>query len=192
MRPSGWRPTPPARSRSSAIGRRRSRSRATTTRSCSSTISSPRPSSPYDVRLDGELVWPPDDGRPRRVVHTRNDEPRVRLVFGSCRVGDPQPTDLDAALARRREGARDRRALDVLEAAPARRARVARRGVAARRPGVRGRGVSGDGRVHQAQARHRRRAGRADRRLRGVHPALPRVVVGPGHPLAALDGADRR
>ena len=28
------------------------------------------------------------------VVHTRNDERQVRLVFGSCRVGDPQPTDL--------------------------------------------------------------------------------------------------
>ena len=48
----------------------------------------------YDVRLDGELVWPPDDGRPRPVVHTRNEERQVRLVFGSCRVGDPQPTDL--------------------------------------------------------------------------------------------------
>ena len=48
----------------------------------------------YDVRLDGELVWPPDDGRPQPVVHTRNEERRVRLVFGSCRVGDPQPTDL--------------------------------------------------------------------------------------------------
>ena len=63
-------------------------------RSCSSTISSRRPSSPYEVRLDGELVWPPDDGRPRPAVHTRNEERHVRLVFGSCRVGDPQPTDL--------------------------------------------------------------------------------------------------
>jgi PhoD-like phosphatase len=49
---------------------------------------------PYDVRLDGEPVWPPDDGRPEPVVHTRNDERRARLVFGSCRVGDPQPTEL--------------------------------------------------------------------------------------------------
>ena len=49
---------------------------------------------PYDVRLDGELVWPPDDGRPQPVVHTRDNEPRTRLVFGSCRVGDPQPTKL--------------------------------------------------------------------------------------------------
>jgi hypothetical protein len=50
--------------------------------------------SPYDVRLDGKVVWPPDDGRPQPVVHTRNHERRARLVFGSCRVGDPQPTQL--------------------------------------------------------------------------------------------------
>ena len=45
----------------------------------------------YDVRLDGRPVWPPDDGRPAPAVHTRADEPRVRLAFGSCRIGDPQP-----------------------------------------------------------------------------------------------------
>ena len=50
---------------------------------------------PYDVRLDGRLVWPPrDDGRPQPVVHTRNHEHRARLVFGSCRVGGPPPTRL--------------------------------------------------------------------------------------------------
>jgi hypothetical protein len=49
---------------------------------------------PYDVRLDGNVVWPPDDGRPQPVVHTRHHERRARLVFGSCRVGDPQPTHL--------------------------------------------------------------------------------------------------
>jgi PhoD-like phosphatase len=48
----------------------------------------------YDVRLDGELVWPPDDGRPPPAVHTRHHEPRTRVVFGSCRVGDPQPESL--------------------------------------------------------------------------------------------------
>jgi len=46
----------------------------------------------YDVRLNGRLVWPPDDGRPAPAVHTRSDERRVRLAFGSCRVGDPQPS----------------------------------------------------------------------------------------------------
>jgi hypothetical protein len=45
----------------------------------------------YDVRLDGRPVWPPDDGRPRPAVHTRSGERQVRLIFGSCRIGDPQP-----------------------------------------------------------------------------------------------------
>jgi hypothetical protein len=50
---------------------------------------------PYDVRLNGRNVWPPTDGRPRSAVHTRNNERRVRLAFGSCRVGDPQPTSTE-------------------------------------------------------------------------------------------------
>ena len=45
----------------------------------------------YDVRRDGRVVWPPDDDRPAPVVHTRRGERQVRLVFGSCRRGDPQP-----------------------------------------------------------------------------------------------------
>src|SRR5690242_21592592 len=45
----------------------------------------------YDVRLDGRVVWSPVDGRPGPVVHTRRGERKVRLVFGSCRRGDPQP-----------------------------------------------------------------------------------------------------
>jgi PhoD-like phosphatase len=43
----------------------------------------------YEVHLDGERVWPPDDGRPPSTIHTREHERRARLVFGSCRVGDP-------------------------------------------------------------------------------------------------------
>jgi len=62
---------------------------------------------PYDVRLDGELVWPPDDGRPQPVVHTRINEPQTRLIFGSCRVGHPQPTNLG------REWPEDVRALGI-------------------------------------------------------------------------------
>jgi hypothetical protein len=45
----------------------------------------------YDVRFDGRLVWPPDDGRPAPSVHMRRGERQVRLIFGSCRRGDPQP-----------------------------------------------------------------------------------------------------
>jgi len=50
---------------------------------------------PYDVRLDGRVVWPLEDGRPPCAVHTRNEERRVRLVFGSCRIGDPQPSSTE-------------------------------------------------------------------------------------------------
>ena len=49
-----------------------------------------------------------------------------------------------------------------------------------------------DARVHPSAARHGRASRRADRRLRGVHAALPRVVVRARHPLAALDRADAR
>jgi PhoD-like phosphatase len=46
---------------------------------------------PYDVRLDDVLVWPrADDVRPRPSIRTRNNEPEVRLAFGSCRVGAPE------------------------------------------------------------------------------------------------------
>ena len=45
----------------------------------------------YEVRLDGERVWPPaDGGRPASTIHTREGEDAARLVFGSCRVGAPQ------------------------------------------------------------------------------------------------------
>ena len=64
-----------------------------------------------------------------------------------------------AGRARRRvEGrarrAGHRRALDVLEAAAARRGRLARRAPAPRRPGLRGRGLAGDARVHPQPPRH--------------------------------------
>lgn len=45
---------------------------------------------PYDVRLEGRVVWPPEDGRPRPVIRTREGEREARLIFGSCRVGAPE------------------------------------------------------------------------------------------------------
>ena len=51
---------------------------------------------PYEVRIDDVKVWPPDDGRPRPVVRTRANQRQARLVFGSCRIGDPEPTELGA------------------------------------------------------------------------------------------------
>jgi PhoD-like phosphatase len=50
----------------------------------------PATATPYDVRLDGQQVWPPDDGRPASTIYTRNHERQARLVFGSCRVGAPE------------------------------------------------------------------------------------------------------
>jgi hypothetical protein len=44
----------------------------------------------YDVRLEGRIVWPPADGRPRPVIRTREREREARLIFGSCRVGCPE------------------------------------------------------------------------------------------------------
>ena len=45
----------------------------------------------YEVRLDGEEVWPvADGGHPASTIHTREGEDAARLVFGSCRVGAPQ------------------------------------------------------------------------------------------------------
>jgi hypothetical protein len=51
----------------------------------------PGTTTPYDVRLDGEVVWPrPDDPYPPPTVRTRTGgaEP-FRLLFGSCRVTRP-------------------------------------------------------------------------------------------------------
>jgi len=45
----------------------------------------------YEVRLDGEPVWPlSSGGHPPSAIRTREGEDHARLVFGSCRVGAPQ------------------------------------------------------------------------------------------------------
>jgi hypothetical protein len=59
---------------------------------------------PYDVRLDGRLVWPPDDGRQRPVIRTREGEREARLVFGSCRVGAPERPPYSLSRAEHEEG----------------------------------------------------------------------------------------
>jgi PhoD-like phosphatase len=59
---------------------------------------------PYEVRLDGQLVWPPDDGRPRPVIRTREGEREARLVFGSCRVGAPERPPYSLPRAEHAEG----------------------------------------------------------------------------------------
>ena len=45
---------------------------------------------PYEVRLDGDLVWPdPDSSFPPSVMRTHDRNDPVRIVFGSCRVAAP-------------------------------------------------------------------------------------------------------
>jgi len=43
----------------------------------------------YEVRLDGELVWPQDDGFPASAFHTYPKEEPLQIAFGSCRVAAP-------------------------------------------------------------------------------------------------------
>jgi hypothetical protein len=51
----------------------------------------PGSSTPYEVRLDGDLVWPLPDSRfpPSRIRTVDPDRP-LRLVFGSCRYASPR------------------------------------------------------------------------------------------------------
>src|SRR4051812_8942047 len=71
---------------------------------------------PYTLRLDGELAWPPADHEfPESVIRTPSDGEQVRIVAESCRYASPRavgaddamgPDALDA-LARRLAGTRD-------------------------------------------------------------------------------------
>ena len=113
-RHSGSRQAHRARSRSSATARRPSRSKAITTPCSSSTTSTPARITPYEVRLDGELAWPPEDGRPAPGrAHSQPRAPRaarLRLVpRWRPATDEPRPR-----MARRRPRHRNRRALDVL------------------------------------------------------------------------------
>ncbi len=43
----------------------------------------------YEVTLDGERVWPQDDGFPASAFHTYPKEEPLQIAFGSCRVAAP-------------------------------------------------------------------------------------------------------
>jgi hypothetical protein len=43
----------------------------------------------YEVRLDGERVWPQNGRFPRSAFHTYPKDEPLRVVFGSCRVAAP-------------------------------------------------------------------------------------------------------
>jgi hypothetical protein len=48
----------------------------------------PAASTPYEVRLDGEVAWPPlGSTRPPSVIRTLADDRPLRIAFGSCRYG---------------------------------------------------------------------------------------------------------
>jgi hypothetical protein len=49
----------------------------------------PEQARPYDVLLDGEKVWPRDDGWPESCIRTIGDDHDLRIAFGSCRVAHP-------------------------------------------------------------------------------------------------------
>jgi len=51
----------------------------------------PGGSTPYQVRLDGEQVWPdPDSPYPPSRIRTVDPDRPFRLVFGSCRAAEPR------------------------------------------------------------------------------------------------------
>jgi hypothetical protein len=48
----------------------------------------PGGSTPYEVRLDGEVAWPPlDSSRPPSLIRTQGGDGPQRIAFGSCRYG---------------------------------------------------------------------------------------------------------
>ncbi|MDQ6851759.1 MAG: alkaline phosphatase family protein [Actinomycetota bacterium] len=48
----------------------------------------PAANTAYEVRLDGELVWPlPDSSRPPSRIRTQGGQAQLRFAFGSCRYG---------------------------------------------------------------------------------------------------------
>jgi PhoD-like phosphatase len=50
----------------------------------------------YEVRLDGELVWPtPDDPRPRPHIRTYEPGASVQIAFGSCRYARTDAVERD-------------------------------------------------------------------------------------------------
>src|SRR5919202_1291797 len=58
----------------------------------------PGSSTPYTVRVDGELAWPPEDQKfPQSRIRTASDD-QVRIVAGSCRYASPRALWADDAM----------------------------------------------------------------------------------------------
>ena len=58
----------------------------------------PGSSTPYDVRVDGEQVWPPPSSTrpPSRITTIHPDRP-LRVIFGSCRYASPRTVQHEMA-----------------------------------------------------------------------------------------------
>ena len=156
--------------------------------------SSPASTTPYEVRLDGERVWPQDRTRRSRRASSarRRPERAVPDRLGLLpRVRPARAAVLADARTRTRAGARSTRCgcspTDMCRQRPRRRGRTRSSCSATRSTPTRSRPTV------REYIRSRRDVavppGETDRRLRGVHAAVPRVVVGAAHPLAALDRA---
>ncbi len=51
---------------------------------------------PYDVSLDGQRVWPPEDSElPPSRIRTMDPDTPLRIVFGSCRYATPDAVEGD-------------------------------------------------------------------------------------------------
>jgi phosphodiesterase/alkaline phosphatase D-like protein len=60
----------------------------------------PATSTPYEVTLDGDTVWPPSDFPPSRIrTFPEGGDPRFLMLFGSCRMPDDAALGTDALAA---------------------------------------------------------------------------------------------
>ena len=136
---------------------------------------------PYEVRLDGEVVWPLPDAPHLSVIRTLRNDGTLTVVFGSCRFTTSQATGPDSHYDADSLDAYSRRMMDqppeqwpdallllgdqvyADELSPAM------------------------AEANRSGTRRRRAAWHAGAQLRGVHLALRRVVVGPRGALAPVN-----
>ena len=65
----------------------------------------PATTTPYDVRLDGQVVWPaPESRAPASVIRTTGGDQPVRILIGSCRAAAPHEAPYTQDLAFNEEG----------------------------------------------------------------------------------------
>ena len=161
--------------------RARGASTACTSRSSSIEGLTPGEDHPYEVRLDGELVWPEAAIGASRRARSACSDPAGAATSSSARAGSRGRTSRPTSCARHEHPTGQ--GIDALRAYALRAARARRRrGVPghaadARRPDLRRPALAGaQGGARRARAPGRRARGRA-RRLHRVRARLPRGVV---------------